>query len=97
MNIHEQEEQDFTPSTLAEIDRDSALWDADKEPDRAWLLSGRDVWYANPHYQGLPQPHPEERGDHYFDYKSWMVNDAMLFYRRIVRVTTKPDYSDCPF
>lgn len=29
-------------------------------PDREWILTDYDVWVQNPHYKGLPQPHPEE-------------------------------------
>ena len=50
---------DFTYSTDAEIDQDSATWDGYKWKDKAWLLSPRDVWYPNPHYVGKPVPHPE--------------------------------------
>jgi hypothetical protein len=27
--------------------------------EQAWILSPYDVWVANPHYRGEPQPHPE--------------------------------------
>lgn len=29
-------------------------------PDQAWILSDRDVWYRNPFYRGPTQPHPED-------------------------------------
>lgn len=29
-------------------------------PDVAWILTNYDVWVKNPHYQGPPQPHPED-------------------------------------
>jgi hypothetical protein len=32
--------------------------------DRAWLLDPRDVWVANPFYQGPPVPHPEDDSQH---------------------------------
>lgn len=32
-------------------------------PDRAWILSDRDVWYRNPFYRGRAVPHPEEYED----------------------------------
>ncbi len=47
------------PDSLADLDRHEATWDGFNYPDRAWLLSGRDVWYPNPHYKGAPVPHPE--------------------------------------
>ena len=28
-------------------------------PDHAWLLTSYDTWEPNPHYVGLPVPHPE--------------------------------------
>ena len=28
--------------------------------ESAWILSDRDVWYANPFYQGPAQRHPED-------------------------------------
>jgi hypothetical protein len=28
-------------------------------PDKAWLLDGRDVWMKNPFYRGPEVPHPE--------------------------------------
>ncbi len=28
-------------------------------PDRAWLLHDSDTWVQNPHYTGLPMPHPD--------------------------------------
>ena len=27
--------------------------------DTAWLLSDYDSWHKNPHYAGIPVPHPE--------------------------------------
>jgi hypothetical protein len=48
--------EDYSP---AEYDRFDALWLA-KPEDGAWILSDRDVWYANPAYTGPPVPHPED-------------------------------------
>jgi len=28
-------------------------------PDRCWLLDGRDVWVRNPYFKGPEEPHPE--------------------------------------
>ena len=58
-----EEHCDYNYSSDAEIDRDNATWDGHKYPDRAWLLSPRDVWYANPYYKGAPVPHPESWED----------------------------------
>lgn len=62
MNIQEQEEYDFEPSSAAEWDRFDTILGAANQNDteHAWLLSDRDVWYANPFYSGPPQPHPED-------------------------------------
>lgn len=35
-------------------------------PDRPWLLDSRDVWVANPYYNGPPARHPE---DNYFPWE----------------------------
>jgi hypothetical protein len=58
-NLQEQEEADFTVASESERDRADALFHAADRPDCAWLLSDRDVWYANPAYKGPPQPHPD--------------------------------------
>jgi hypothetical protein len=29
-------------------------------PEQPWILSDRDVWYANPFYQGPKARHPED-------------------------------------
>ena len=61
MNIQEQEERDFSPASASEVDYfDVCLGAANRnDTESAWLLSDRDVWYANPYYVGPPQPHPE--------------------------------------
>lgn len=51
---------EFTYSSDAEIDRYEAMLIAEQNPDRAWINSGRDVWYKNPFYNGPDVPHPEE-------------------------------------
>lgn len=38
-----------------------------EHPDRAWILSDRDVWYPNPFYQGEPVSHPYDDEDYYDD------------------------------
>ena len=48
---------------IAEADRLYALALGIENRDRAWVLSDRDVWYANPFYSGPPVPHPEYEWD----------------------------------
>ncbi len=31
-----------------------------ENPQKAWVLTGFDVWEPNPYYNGPPQPHPED-------------------------------------
>lgn len=50
----------FTYSSEAEIDRAAAMEGGAFHPEYAWILSDRDVWYANPWYSGPPVPHPED-------------------------------------
>jgi len=47
-------------STDQEWDNAAALELGAERPERAWILTDRDVWHANPFYQGPPQRHPEE-------------------------------------
>ena len=55
-----QEHCDFNYSTDAEIDQASANAEGAKNEDQPWILSNRDVWYANPYYTGPEVPHPED-------------------------------------
>lgn len=50
-------------STESEMDMDDAKVKGYHRPDQAWILSDRDVWYANPYYKGPPVPHPEDYND----------------------------------
>ncbi len=59
MLIHPDDEG-FTYSTDAEWDREGARDIGREQPDRAWILSDRDVWYANPFYCGPAVRHPED-------------------------------------
>ena len=61
-NIQEVEEREFTHSSDTEIDRDEARCIGEHSPHRAWVLTGRDVWHANPFYTGPAAPHPEDDG-----------------------------------
>ena len=41
-------------------DRHEAHERGRNNPDRAWVLTFRDVWHKNPLYRGPDQPHPED-------------------------------------
>ena len=43
----------------AEADAEYAREVGRDNPQRAWILSDRDVWYPNPFYTGPARPHPE--------------------------------------
>jgi len=45
----------------AESDREYARNYGYDNPQRAWILSPRDVWYPNPSYVGAPVPHPDSQ------------------------------------
>jgi hypothetical protein len=47
-------------SREADADREWATEVGRANPDRAWILSDRDVWYANPFYRGPAVRHPED-------------------------------------
>ena len=47
-------------ATEAEADVEYALNVGAMRSDQAWILSDRDVWYANPYYQGPAVRHPED-------------------------------------
>jgi len=46
-------------ATQAEADREFVQNVAYERREQAWILSDRDVWYANPAYRGPRVPHPE--------------------------------------
>lgn len=52
-------------ATEASADREYARNVGYDNPDRAWILSNRDAWYANPFYSGPKVPHPEDDSDFY--------------------------------
>ena len=64
-SIQAQEERDFHVASDSEWDRAGASEMGAEDRDRAWILSDRDVWYANPYYVGPAVPHPED--DQYED------------------------------
>lgn len=45
---------------IAEADAHYAREVGRDNPQRAWILSDRDVWYRNPFYTGPAEPHPED-------------------------------------
>jgi hypothetical protein len=48
VNVIEQAEREYVDAVGAD------------RPGEAWILSDRDVWYANPFYRGPAVPHPED-------------------------------------
>ena len=56
------EEVESRWATEAEADREYAYNVGMDEPERAWILSDRDVWYPNPFYTGPKVPHPDDEG-----------------------------------
>jgi len=95
-NIQAQEEADHRVASEGEWDQAAAYEIGGQNTKSAWVLTDRDVWHANPFYQGEPQPHPED----YQDYDLRSVNEincddiisrgGPLFY--------SPDADpDCPF
>ncbi len=57
---HLQEHLDYHYATDAELDRAGATEVGANNVESAWILSSRDVWYANPNYTGAAEPHPED-------------------------------------
>lgn len=57
---------DFEPdppdhmATQAEADHEYATNVGAMHPERAWILSDRDVWYRNSSYHGPAVPHPDD-------------------------------------
>jgi len=60
------DDYDYEYASESECDQFEALTDAADHPDKAWLISGRDVAYLNPFYDGRYGPandlHPEAQG-----------------------------------
>ncbi len=55
-----QEHNDFHYATDAERDHADASQRGAESSESAWVLTDRDVWHANPYYQGPTVPHPED-------------------------------------
>ena len=58
--VQEREERDFVVATDTDLDRADARQSGQEHPERAWVLTDRDVWHRNPFYNGPAQPHPED-------------------------------------
>ena len=54
-----QEHCDYHYASDAEVDQAEAHAAGAEDDQQAWILSDRDVWYANPYYMGPEVPHPE--------------------------------------
>ena len=68
MSGWQQEQTENRPATGSESLREFAFNAGMDNPERCWLLDGRDVWVRNPHYRGPDVVHPEddyypEKGD----------------------------------
>jgi len=62
-------------ATEGEADREYAHNVGRDHPEKAWILSDRDVWYANPFYRGPKVEHPEfEPPDTDGDTRQWNEN-----------------------
>ena len=53
-------DEDFYYASDADWDREAARELGAAHPERAWILTDRDVWHANPFYKGPAVPHPED-------------------------------------
>jgi len=61
------EERDFTIATDSEWDRAEAFEVGAANPDKAWIVTDRDVWHVNPFYTGPPVSHPESHSWEAYD------------------------------
>jgi len=62
--IQQQEEANHIVATDSDWDRADARQSGQEHPERAWVLTDRDVWHANPFYKGPAVPHPEDDVDY---------------------------------
>ena len=72
--------------SIAEADRHFAYALGAERPEQAWILSDRDVWYANPFYHGEPVPHPYEDDELYYYgegeiTETDLINSAPFYFR----------------
>ena len=66
-------------ATIAEADAEYAHNVGAANPDQAWILSDRDVWYRNWAYTGPAVPHPEDdelRARNEEDERAWQAEQA---------------------
>ena len=84
-------------ATEAEADQEYALWAGSQDTERAWVLSDRDVWYANPYYTGPKVPHPED--DIYTKEDLFWANVSDIRFDCVVKAIVAPVAydDDCPF
>ncbi len=67
---------EYSMATLMrESDRTYAYGLGSDRPNVAWILSDRDVWYANPCYIGPKVGHPED----YADMDDWQIPPVPAF------------------
>ena len=86
-----QEHCEFNYSTDSEWDRDEALEMGQREPDRAWICTGRDVWHENPFYTGKPEPHPELDIHTDEEYEFWLEGE-MARRKRLANPNLNPSF-----
>ena len=58
-----EEHLSFHYASEGEADRAEAYALGAEFPERAWILTDRDAWHANPYYKGPPVRHPEDDDD----------------------------------
>lgn len=93
-DIQAQEERDFNVASDSEWDRAGAAQIGSEDRSRAWILSDRDVWYANPFYTGPAVRHPE---DDYGDDGRHYLDDSPAEAAAPVRPVHRDPLDDCPF
>lgn len=64
----------MSTATIAEADAEFARNVGAQQPQQAWILSDRDVWYRNPSYRGPAVPHPEDD----FGDTGWPIEENTL-------------------
>ena len=71
----------------------------DRYINSQWILTDFDVWVVNPHYNGPPQPHPEEMWEGTLEEYAEMVEEARLQHAEELarRAEEFDDSFDCPF
>ena len=59
-----EEHMAFEYATDTDWDNAEAFELGEANPDQAWICTDRDVWHANPFYNGPAVPHPETVEDY---------------------------------